>query len=137
MIRQMKLATWELQKAINERLSSDVALNEIITGVYDNPDKNTPFPYVNIGEDTSVPFETKVTFGENITSVIHAWSRAEDGKREAKEILSLVLQSLSKAPLLVNGFKVLDFGVQQTQVITDIDGITQHGILRIRLYINN
>ncbi|MBU8788041.1 DUF3168 domain-containing protein [Bacillus sp. JJ353] len=137
MIIQNKLASWNLQKAIYNRLSTDAALNEVIKGVFDNPNKDTPFPYVSIGEDTSTPFETKVTFGENITTVIHAWSRAEDGRREAKEILSLVLQALSKAPLLVNGFKVLDFGVQQAQVITDIDGITQHGILRIRLYINN
>ncbi|MEC1428869.1 DUF3168 domain-containing protein [Bacillus sonorensis] len=137
MIRQMKLATWELQKAIYERLSSDIALNEIITGVYDNPDKNTPFPYVNIGEDTSVPFETKVTFGENITTVIHAWSRAEDGKREAKEILSLAMQALTKAPLEVTGFKTLQLSFLGSQVIPDIDGITQHGILRIRVYINN
>ncbi|KAA6450951.1 DUF3168 domain-containing protein [Bacillus swezeyi] len=134
---QKKFALWELQKAIYERLSTDEALNAVITGIFDNPDKNTEFPYVTIGEDTSTPFETKVTFGENITTVLHVWSRAEDGKREAKEILSLVLQALSKAPLLVYGFQVLDFGVQQTQVITDIDGITQHGILRLRLYINN
>ncbi|MFT0800370.1 DUF3168 domain-containing protein [Bacillus swezeyi] len=137
MIRQMKLAEWELQKAMNERLSTDEALNAVISGVYDTPDKNTPFPYVTIGEDTSTPFETKVTFGENITTVLHVWSRAEDGKREAKQILSLMLQALTKAPLEVEGFKTIQLSFLQSQVITDIDGITKHGILRLRLYINN
>ncbi|MCM3425558.1 DUF3168 domain-containing protein [Bacillus paralicheniformis] len=137
MTQEMKLAIWELQKALYDRLSTDAALNEKITGVYDNPNKDTPFPYVVIGEDTSTPFETKTSFGENITTVIHAWSRAPDGKREAKEILSLVLQALSKAPLEIEGFTFLDMRLQNAAVITDIDGITQHGILRLRLYINN
>ncbi|EQM28460.1 tail protein [Bacillus licheniformis CG-B52] len=78
-----------------------------------------------------------MTFGENNTTVIHAWSRAEDGRREAKEILSLALQALTKEPLEVEGFKPLQLSFLQSQVITDIDGITQHGILRIRIYINN
>jgi hypothetical protein len=137
MIIQNKLASWNLQKAIYNRLSTDAALNEVIKGVFDNPNKDTPFPYVSIGEDTSTPFETKVTFGENITTVIHVWSRAEDGRREAKEILSLVMQALTKAPLGVEGFKTLQLSFLQSQVIPDIDGITQHGILRIRIYINN
>ncbi|MDA1478362.1 DUF3168 domain-containing protein [Bacillus changyiensis] len=133
----MKLALWELQKAIYKRLEADETLNHVITGVFDNPNKNTPYPYVTIGEDTTTPFETKTSFGENITTVLHCWSRAEDGKREAKQILSLMLQALTRPALEIDGFTVLKVELQQAQVITDIDGFTQHGILRLRLYINN
>jgi hypothetical protein len=132
----MKTALWELQQTLIERLKSDIPLNNVITGVYDKVSKNYTLPYATIGEPTVTPFTSKNSYGENITIVLHAWSN-HNGKKEAYDILNLILQSLSSNPLYVEGFSLFRMETEQIQVITDIDGATQHGILRLRCWINN
>jgi hypothetical protein len=134
----MKTALWQLQKAIYSTLANDTDLMSRITGVYDEVLEDTPFPYVTIsGEPTVSPFETKSSYGENITWTIHSWSNY-NGKKESYEILNLILQALTKSPIpMEGGFFVFKTQVEQMRVITDIDGQTKHGIIKLRFYINN
>lgn len=134
----MRTALFDLQKALFQRFTNDAALSSKVGGrIYDAVPENTPYPYVNIGEPTNRPFDTKSSFGENIVLSIHCWS-AYQGKKEAFEILNLILQSLSGPPLQIGGgFKLQDFKREQMNVIIDIDGKTKHGILEIRFFINN
>jgi len=133
----MKTSLWELQKALFLRLSQDDDLTNRVSGVFDDVDKNTPCPYVTIGEPIVSPFETKTSFGENMTIVIHCFSQY-NGKKEAYDILNLIMASLSKSPLrLGGGFSLVDFRLDRLQVITDSDGTTKHGILSVRYWINN
>ncbi|MFT4415322.1 DUF3168 domain-containing protein [Fredinandcohnia humi] len=131
----VKTSLWPLQEAIFQRLESDLELTQMITGVFDDVEEGQAFPYVTIGEPTMVPFETKMSFGEEITVVLHCWSQYE-GKKEAYDILNLMLQALSPR-LQVEGFSVFKTQVEQMTVINDIDNVTKHGIMRIRFYINN
>jgi len=127
---------WALQVALYERLSSDAKLNEVITGVYDEVKKDAVFPYVTYDSPNVNPFDTKTSTGENITFVIHCWSRYS-GNKEAMEILNLILQAISTPLELSGGFSMQKQGREQIQVITDADGTTRHGILRVRFYVNN
>lgn len=133
----LKTSLWPLQVAIFNRLSTDTALKQRISGVYDEVGKNIPFPYCTIGDFTVNPFETKSSYGENITIVLHCWSQYS-GKKEAFEILNLMLQAITKGPFVIEGFSLIRVNIEPNmQVFTDIDGKTKHGILRLRFHINN
>jgi hypothetical protein len=132
----MKTALWPTQVMLYQRLSSDVDLNAKITGVYDEVSSTAVFPYVTIGEQVVNPFKTKNSYGENIVWTLHCWSDYS-GKKETYDILSLMLQALSKSPLIVDGFALFNAELEDMQVITDIDGSKKHGILQIRFYVNH
>jgi Protein of unknown function (DUF3168) len=133
----LKTSLWEVQKALFNRLSNDTALSQKITGVFDEVEEGQAFPYVTLGEPTVNPFETKTSYGEDIPWVLHCWSQYS-GKKECYEILNLMLQAITKEPFVIEGFSLLRVKIEPNmQVITDIDEITKHGILRIRFIINN
>lgn len=133
----LKTALWPLQQAIFQRLSNDTALMQKVKGVFDAVEEGQLFPYVTIGEPNMTPFETKSSYGENVPWVLHCWSQYR-GKKEAYEILNLMIQALTKESWNVEGFNLLQFKIEPNmQVIEDIDGQTYHGILRVRFFINN
>jgi Protein of unknown function (DUF3168) len=143
----LKTSLWPVQKAIYERLSTDDALMQKINGVYDEVPENieddsgesvkVEKPYIVIGEPTMNPFETKSSFGEDIVFVLHTWSDYP-GKKETYEILNLMLQAITKRPYVIEGFSLVRVKIEPNmQVLTDIDNVTKHGILRVRFTINN
>lgn len=137
-MEQMREAAWELQKAVFKRLNEDSQLMSLVTAVYDFVPEEAEFPYVSIGEQTDVPFNTKFTVGENRTLVLHGWSDYP-GKKQGYEINNLMLQALTKSPIqLEGGFSLQDFRKEPgSTVFQDIDGRTYHSVLRVRFYINN
>jgi hypothetical protein len=133
----MRTSLLPLQGAIHERLINDTALNNEITGVYDQVSEGAVFPYITTGEDVSTPYGTKSSVGENIRTILHCWSQY-DGDKEAKQILDLMLQALTRSPLSIDGgFSLKLSTIEQMRVFTDIDGTTRHGVLTLRFFINN
>lgn len=129
-------ALWPLQQAIFKRLSEDADLNDVITGVYDYVNQDTPFPYVTVGEPTVSPFESKTSYSENIPWVLHCYSDAQ-GKRETMQMLNLMVKALTKEKWHVEGFKVFKFIIDQNmRVLSPADiGFPYQGILNVRFYI--
>lgn len=134
----IETALGPLQIAINKRLSEDVDLNSIITGVYDHVSKKTPYPYVTIGEPNPSPFETKTSYGENIPWVLHCYS-THNGKKETYDMLKLMLRAMTKESWIVEGFTVSDFKIEPNmQVLNPAEeGMPYQGILRVRFHISN
>ncbi|MFD2704238.1 DUF3168 domain-containing protein [Salibacterium lacus] len=134
----MKTALWEVQTAFYSALTAHQPLMDKVVGVYDTAPESPEYPYVTIGEPTVSPFDNKVTNGENIVWVLHCWSQY-NGKKEAMEILNLMNEAFTEQPLQIGGgFFVQDFkrdSGNALRVITDVDGQTRHGILRVRLYV--
>jgi len=131
----MKSSLLQLQTALYQRLSGDSSLRSKISGVYDLVPDGSPFPYITLGEDTSVDDGTKTYDQEEVTHTLHIWSQYK-GKKEAKEILSLALEAITSSPLtLGNGFSVEFSQLEFSQVFTDEDGKTQHGVARFRFKI--
>lgn len=128
-------ALWPLQKAIFQRLSSDVTLSGVVTGVFDHVPENQPYPYVVIGEPNELPFDTKTSFGEEISLVIHVWSNYP-GKKEAYNILGACQRALAYK-LSLEGFRLLKVDRAGKQVFDDIDPAIKHGVLRMRYTISN
>lgn len=132
----IKTSLWPLQECFFKRLSEDTALTSKVKGVYDHVDENTKFPYVTIGDPTVRPFPTKSSSGEEISVVLHCFSKYT-GKKEAYEILNLMVQAVTKEDLVIEGFTFFRLELDGMNVITDIDGKTKHGIARFKVWVNN
>lgn len=131
----MRSSMWPLQEALYKRFSGYEPLMERVTGVSDDAPKDQLAPYITLGENTVMDWGTKLNDGEEITVTLHCWSEYP-GKKEAKEILSLMLEALSE-PLSVEGGFHVDFArLDMAEVLDDPDGITKHGVLRVRFLIS-
>lgn len=132
----MQTALKAVHTAIYQRLSQDTALMGKVSRVYDKVSATATFPYCSVGEPSVASYDTKSDDGEEITMVLHTWSQY-NGHSESYDILNLMLQALTKEPFVIEGFSFFMFDRQQMQVITDIDGETYHGILRVRFRVFN
>lgn len=135
----MQTALPYIQAGFYQVLTSHQPLMDAIEGVFDGVPSEQAFPYVTLGEQTPNPFDTKTSTGEEIVWTLHCWSRYP-GRAEAYRILNLMMEAFSSVSLsLGGGFYVVRFERNQSNhatVIEDIDGQTRHGILRVRLWIN-
>lgn len=130
----MKTALLELQGALYARLSSDTNLSNRINGVFDNEAiEGTSAPYIVLGEDTANDWGTKTNNGEEITHTLHVWSDNE-AKKETKEIMNLILQSLGTPLSLGGGFLLEVKKREYMEVFKDPSGST-HGVIRLRFKI--
>jgi hypothetical protein len=126
----IKTALWSLQKALYARLSSD---SSITAAVYDSEAEETAaLPYIVLGDDTVSDFSTKTFDGEDITHTLHIWS-AYKGKKEVKQLLDLVLQSVTSSPLTLTGFTLEDARRDFMEIYQDEEYF--HGVLRLRFKI--
>lgn len=79
-----------VQKAVYQRLSTNTALSSFVSGrVFDEVPENSPFPFVNIGDDDFEPenYYTKCTVR------INGLARAV-GQVEAKTLAALIIDAM-------------------------------------------
>ena len=124
----------ELQKSIFNALDGDSTLQSLVTDVYDFVPENTDFPYVKIGEETSIDNGTKTLQGNEHTLVIHSFSRYR-GSKEVKNIMSRIYALLHESSLSVSGASLVNLRFEFSDVIKENDGRTTHGLQRFRAVI--
>lgn len=115
------------QKAVYARLT---AAPYHLT-VYDNVPDDATFPYVVIGEDTIIDWSFVGVRGEELTLLLHVWSRSA-GRAECKQMLEQIKTALHEQELaLETGHNTLTrFAFEET--LLDEDGRTWHGVIRFR-----
>jgi hypothetical protein len=116
-----------LQQAIFDALTAYPGM----PAVYDDVPTNAEYPYVALGEDTHIPFDTDDSLGAESTLTIHVWSRYR-GKKEAKDIQALVYAALTRQALYVEDHDLITIEFEYSDVTLDPDGITRHGVQRLR-----
>jgi hypothetical protein len=123
-----------LQTAVFERLSGYSGLPNVHQHVEQRADSGSllPFPYVVIGDDTHIPFDTDDASGAESTLVIHTWSR-EKNRSEVKTMQGIIYEALHRYDLEVDGYHVVTIDFEFDDSITDPDRITQHGVQRFRI----
>jgi len=119
----------ELQQAIYSVLKHGLAYP-----VFDDVPENLTPPFVVIGDDTLIQFDTDGESGFEATLTIHTWS-AYRGRAEVKEMQGAVYNLLHRADLTITGYNVLGCDFEFSQSMVDSDGVTRHGIQRFRIYI--
>lgn len=129
----LKSSSWPLQQAIYSRLKTDPTLSTMVTDVFDEVDEGAFLPYIQLGNDTINPYDTKTDYGEQTTLTTHVWS-AGPGKTETKKIMDAVLNAITFAPLVLTGGFTVE-GIEREFLETLQDGQVYHGICRFRVYI--
>jgi len=121
MIRQA-----EVQKAIYDKLT-----DTLLTPVYDDVPQNGSFPYIVIGEDTSLSWDTDDSKGTESTLTLHVWSRKR-GRKETKDIMQDVYEQLHRASLTLSAGEVITIDFEFGETFLDSDGESRHGVMRFR-----
>lgn len=124
------MKSWELQKAIFTTLDTGLTVP-----VYDDVPQGASFPYVSIGEDTSIQWDTDLDDGTESTLTIHVWSRSP-GRKEAKELLDSIHGLLHRKTLTVTGASPVFCYYEFAETLLDPDGETRHGVTRYRAVID-
>ena len=104
--------------------------------VYDFVPQDSDYPYIVIGDTTSLPNDTDTEIGSDSTITIHVWSRYR-GRLEVKQIQQAIYDILHRAQLSVSGshFVMIDCEFQES--FRDADGLTMHGVQRFRMLIED
>jgi hypothetical protein len=131
----------EIQKAIYDTLANDYTLSALVTGVYDSVPQaedagtDTAFPYITVGDDTALDWNTDTSNGKEATITIHSWSRYR-GRAEVKEIQGAIYQALHLANISVQGYNLVECWSEYSETLVDPDGLTRHGVQRFRMIID-
>jgi hypothetical protein len=103
---------------------------------FDHTPQDTPFPYVVIGDDTSIPWDTDDSIGTETTCTIHVWSRHR-GRKEVKEIMRTLYEALHRQELSIIGGALVECMAEFQESFLDPDGLTRHGVIRFRLIVDS
>lgn len=124
-----------LQRAIFAQLSTDAAVCAFVAGrVFDLPPQgDTPdFPYIAFGSFQVLDDGAGCIDGAEVFVTLDVWSRAQ-GTIEAKRIGAAVAAALHEADLDLGGeHRLVEILHRSTNVFTDPDGRTAHGVLTFR-----
>lgn len=126
-------AQWALQSAIHQYLVGDAALVARLGGprIHDDVPHGSAFPYVTIGESSAIDNGSFTGDGLAHTLTLHVWSRA-GGRKEVKEIAALLRDALHERALTLMGHTLVNLRVGFTDARRDPDGLSYHGIVRLR-----
>jgi hypothetical protein len=128
-----------VQIGIRAVLLASVPLVAIIgsDGVWDEPPEDEPFPYVHIGESTSIPDGTHSGQGRQVAATLHSWARARSA-RKVNQIGALVVAALDLQEATLNaatpGVTVWMVRHEFSQTLRDPDRTIRHRIDRVRIY---
>lgn len=127
----------ELQRAVFDRLSGFSGMPDVYDHVPQAADSGSavPFPYVTIGDDIHIPFDTDDSVGAESTITIHSWSRAR-GRKEVKEIQAAIRSALQRFDLVVDGFALVTVEFDSSESFMDPDALTKHGVSRFRVLLD-
>lgn len=130
--------TTAIQQAIYSALSGDVGLTALVTAVYDDVPQfsdtgdGANFPYVTIGEDSLNNWDTDTELGTDASITVHTWSRYK-GRKEVKQIQSVIYSALHRADLTVSGYNFIGLDWTDSTSFLDTDGFTRHGVCTYRM----
>jgi hypothetical protein len=122
----------EVQKAVFTNLEADGVITAAGIPIYDDVPQDSVYPYIVIGDDTGIEWDTNDTTGIEATITIHAWSR-ERGRKQVKTIMGYIYDALHRKSLAVSGLSVVDCVWEFSETLVETDNITRHGVTRFRI----
>lgn len=119
-----------LQTAIFGVLNGNVSV-----GVFDCPQKEPTYPYVIIGDDSFIPFDTDTTVGRDVIASIHIWDNY-NGKKRIKSVMGEIDALLNRANFNVTGYHLINCVFDSSDQFLEPDGKTYHGVLTYRILLD-
>ena len=116
-------------KIMNNLIDNPIT-NKLVGGrVFDCVQKDVDYPYIVVGETNVTESERSPGMREIIAITFHAYSQYENGA-EARELLRF-LDIATKQNILFKDYEIEWIKKDNSQVFTDIDQFTKHGVLRM------
>lgn len=143
-------AELQIQIAVYAALRASTALGAILaehqeqsgSAVYDHVPQavdsgdSARFPYVVVGDDTAVEWDTDTELGADSTVTIHSYSTYR-GLKQTKEIQGAIYDALHRAALAVTGYDTVDCLWEMSQSFLEPDGLVRHGVQRFRVVVQD
>lgn len=121
-----------LAAAIRAAAMDDADVQSIVADrVYDDPPPGVMFPYITIGRIKSKAIDTSEREALQHGLTLHVWSRY-GGRAEALEAIAALRGCLHNAALGVADRRLVLLFAQFADVFRSGDGITTHGVLRLK-----
>jgi len=130
----MSVGQFALQTTIYNALNVSAITTTLSCGVYDEVIEGNTYPFITLGEETTIDYSTKTATGSETTVNIHIWSQYK-GSKQTKEIMDKVHDLLHDSNLSVTGFNLINLRFEYSDIMRDPDGITRHGVMRFRAII--
>ena len=130
----MSVGQFALQTTIYNALNVSAITTTLSCGVYDEVIEGNTYPFITLGEETTIDYSTKTATGSETTINIHIWSQYK-GSKQTKEIMDKVHDLLHDSNLTVTGFNLINLRFEFSDIMRDPDGITRHGVMRFRAII--
>ena len=130
----MSVGQFALQTTIYNALNVSAVTTTLSCGVYDEVIEGNTYPFITLGEETTIDYSTKTATGSETTINIHIWSQYK-GSKQTKEIMDKVHDLLHDSNLSVTGFNLINLRFEFSDIMRDPDGITRHGVMRFRAII--
>jgi len=102
-----------LQNAVYTRLT--VGAHLVAYSVYDEVPTGSAFPYITLGNPTSVPFEARGVDGQIVRFAFNCWTRDVGGKWQANQMIDAIIQSITADVITIAGYEIIkmDFGTSR------------------------
>jgi hypothetical protein len=129
----------EIQASIYSKLNSTPAVTALVKGVYDDvpqaakSEDGNAFPFLVIGDDDYLNWDTDDIVGWQADFRVHIWSRYR-GKKEILEIATAVHNALNRTSDDTTSYHVLDINHVSLDSFVEPDGKTRHGVMQFKLY---
>ena len=123
----------EVQTAVRLLMTTDSTLMTTlgVDDVYDVVPSDASFPYIRVSDMNIVAQAIKVEDWFDYFITLHIWSQ-NDGTAETRNILSRLYELFHRQEITVAGTNLSSY-VLNSLVTGDPDGVTHHGIIRLRL----
>ena len=130
----MSVGQFQLQTAIYTALNVSAITTTLGCGVYDEVIEGNTYPFISLGEETTIDYSTMTAVGSETTINIHIWSQYK-GSKQTKEIMDKIHDLLHDINLTVTGFNLINLRFEFSDIMRDTDGVTRHGVMRFRAII--
>ena len=126
-----------LQRAIFTALAAEgLTVYDHVPQAADGGDA-AAFPYVTIGDAQERQLNTDTADAAELTISLHIWSRYA-GKQELQGIWRTIYERLHRreSSIAVTDYQCIYFEFDTGETLLDPDGITHHGVLTFRVYLD-
>jgi hypothetical protein len=126
------IGSFAVQTAIRSVLvTASITGGRIVDAPITKP-QASDFPYVEIGDSQALDDTLSTREGSDEYLTLHVWSRYR-GQKEAKDIMAAIKVALDGAILTATGRTSAHAWVREGRIFADPDGLTQHGIVTVRI----
>ncbi len=128
-------AVTEVSRALHELLSDDIHIQAVLgqtPRLYDDPPEDPIFPYLTYGPIRSEDISADGAVITAHTITLHLWSRYS-GRAEMLALLGTVSTVLTETSMSLTGVSLVNRHILYTDIFRANDGLTLHGLLRLRV----